>query len=197
MKMVSVWATKGGTGKTTLALNLAGGLAAAGSRVLLIDLDPQRSAQRLAEYAEEKGRSLPFAVRYGYPKSEPQADWVIVDHPPAHEIDNKPVGDAILVPFLPGPLDWWATQAMVEALDPATRAKVLLIASMMASNRTEERDAVAEIKPAGSISNRSIYRRTLSHGGTVFAPGDLTSGAYGLDEARREVQKIITLIGGE
>ena len=38
---------KGGTGKTTLSLNVAYGLAQAGDRVLLIDADQQASAQRL------------------------------------------------------------------------------------------------------------------------------------------------------
>ena len=44
MTVIAVCNQKGGSGKTTMAINLAGAFAAEDKRVLLLDLDPQGSA---------------------------------------------------------------------------------------------------------------------------------------------------------
>ena len=44
--VITVLSQKGGAGKSTLTMQLAGGLARAGRRVAIIDLDPQETSLR-------------------------------------------------------------------------------------------------------------------------------------------------------
>lgn len=55
--VVAIANQKGGAGKTTLALGLAATTADSSGRALVVDVDPQRSAEEVAERA---GEALPF-----------------------------------------------------------------------------------------------------------------------------------------
>jgi len=56
MRVIVVANPKGGSGKTTLSINLAGCLAAQGERVALLDLDRQKSA---THWLATRGAGLP------------------------------------------------------------------------------------------------------------------------------------------
>lgn len=63
--LLLIGSEKGGTGKTTIACNLAVALAAAGRDVVLVDADPQASATRWAERraGQQDGRPVVHSVQ--------------------------------------------------------------------------------------------------------------------------------------
>ncbi|CAD7289521.1 hypothetical protein LMG7974_01598 [Campylobacter majalis] len=58
--IVSVINEKGGSGKTTLAINLAFKMASDGLDIMLIDADPQKSIEVVLDYRVNNGLDLPF-----------------------------------------------------------------------------------------------------------------------------------------
>lgn len=66
-RVVAIANGKGGVGKTTLTAGLAGQLAAGGSRVLVVDTDPQANLARDLGYPPGDGGNLSLAITHGLP----------------------------------------------------------------------------------------------------------------------------------
>ena len=70
MKIIAVANQKGGVGKTTTSLNLSAALSERGTRVLLVDLDPQGNATSALALGEFGGQSLYQAMIGARPVQE-------------------------------------------------------------------------------------------------------------------------------
>jgi chromosome partitioning protein len=79
MKAVLVVNPKGGSGKTTLATNLAGMLAVAGEEVRLLDLDRQQSA---SQWLGRRDAQLPAIARVEGSEADGKG-WLVIDSPAA------------------------------------------------------------------------------------------------------------------
>lgn len=153
---------KGGSGKTTTAVNLADEWSRRGARVLLVDADPQGSARTWGEVAAEAGREVPTVVAMGANMYRPDQlpalartfDHVVIDCPPRHgEIQRAAlmVADMVILPCGPSAVDAWA---LGESLDIVRQAQMIrpelraaiLITRKVANTRLGQtaRDVLAE-----------------------------------------------------
>ncbi len=96
MKTIAIVNAKGGTGKTTTAVNLAASFAERGYETLLIDLDPKSDATISCQTRPDT-----LSVANGLGEIAARYAYVVIDTPPElGEITNKAlsVADLVIVP---------------------------------------------------------------------------------------------------
>jgi chromosome partitioning protein len=128
MFTISCLSLKGGCGKSTICLNL-GACLSTSHKVLVVDLDPQRSVTRWSR--QNKDFSLhvfPLALDVKNPATqfkrdldklmaETSSNLVLIDAPPQLQdaaLLSALISDLILIPVTPSPLDIWAAEAAIK-----------------------------------------------------------------------------------
>jgi chromosome partitioning protein len=184
--VITVAQQKGGSGKTTLAANLAVEYTRRGLRIALLDTDPQGSLgrwfmTRRTRGTEDMGFSTASAWGVGYEaeKLRRTADLVLIDTPPKIDSDLRPAlreASLILIPVAASHVDLWATDGVLDLAARVGKPVTLVLNRAKAGTRLadEVAAAAAALSPdiaATRLGQRVAYAETLGQGAGVAETG--------------------------
>jgi len=215
-KIITVANQKGGSGKTTLSMQLAGTLARRSRRVLVVDADIQGTATRWASSAVEDDKPFPASVaglaaaggkvHREVKKYMGDYDFIIVDCPPA--VDSPVpqsallIADLALIPIIPSPADIWAGRGIKQLIENVQDFNETL-ESRLVANMVQQtslgKDAIEILAEFGlplakaQLGHRTAYRESAVYGGTVHNVG--SKGKKAVEEIESLADEVLDLLG--
>lgn len=214
-KIIAIVNQKGGSGKTTVTMQMGGTLALRGKNVLVIDGDSQNSAVEWASMAPEgtpfpakvfnlaaAGRKIHQEIKKYYDDYE----YILVDCPPAADSGISKsvllVADLALIPFIPDGLNM---AAAVKIRDTIEDAQVMNsnLRSLLVLNRVESKtiltNEVIDLLPDFNmpqaetrLHKRTHYPETFLTGSTVHSLKKKAESA--IDEIERLTDEVIAFL---
>lgn len=203
-KIITVANQKGGCGKTTVAMGLAGTYGFWGHKVLVVDADLQATASRWAASAPDEA-PFPAAVtglaatgaklHREIKKYIADYDYIIVDCPPAVESSAPQsallISDLAIVPVVPSPADLWAARGIRQIIETAQDINESL-QSMMVANMLPRtslgKEAMQALEDFGiplastTLGQRTAFREAVLYGSAIQSLGSRAK------EATREIE---------
>ncbi len=188
-RIILVTNQKGGSGKTTTAMNLAAGLHQQGARPLLVDADPQNSV--VSWFANGEGQiQFPYAnlagakkgIRNEISKQVDAYDYIVIDGRPEVGFDISLlliISDLVLIPLKPSVMDFHSTLALIAEAEKAQSLNedlklALVLNQVMGDHRLLARACETTIKASGyhlldtRVSHRECYPQSYAFGNTVY-----------------------------
>lgn len=182
MRTILIANPKGGSGKTTLATNLAGYFATRGRRVVLSDMDRQQSA---LTWLSRRPHKLPLIQGSDGRKdkeNDPGAEWTVIDSPAGMHGDKLGEAvkraDCILVPMQPSAFDIGATADFLDALREEKAVRKERVAVGLIGMRVDSRTRAAAslnrfLEDTGlpvptSLRDAQVYALAAEQGASLF-----------------------------
>ena len=221
--IVTVYNQKGGCGKTTMTMQLAGTLGGRGKKVLVVDMDAQATSVIWASQGDSEDGTKAFPARVmnlaamgdnmhkEVKEYVGEYDYIFIDCAPGKEskVPRKAciISDLILIPLAPSPADFWATiaakdmaQEVQETMNPELKIKYLI--NGIVPNTLLSRDIVQTIHqiidPADLLSTqigrRTAYEASQAGGTTVH---NIANNKKAAEEMNALTNEILSILEGE
>lgn len=207
--IIAIANTKGGVGKTTVAVHLAAWLHEKGFKVILADCDVQRSSSEWIRQAVPEIRALkldtPDEVLNELPKLRDEADFIVADGPGSQTEMSRALllrADFAVVPCKASMLEVRALAKATEVLRQSQDIRkglpqAVAVLSMVGSkyrltqDMKDAADALQLDLASTGITLRQIYADAPGQGTVVWRMG--TKGR----EAAAEIDEVFTELLGE
>ncbi len=200
---------KGGSGKTTLAINTAAAFALDKTKVLLVDADPQATS---SDWAATRDSPPPFQIiqmskpilHRNLPAMGGDYDYIIIDGPPrSYDVAKSVIfaSDIILVPVQPSGADFWATKEIIKLIQESSNFNEMQKAALLISRKISKtaigRDMHEAVSSFGlpifksNTTQRVAYAESITCGKTIFEQDGAKAAIQEINEIKHEIKELI------
>ena len=210
-KVITIAQQKGGSGKTTIAANLAAVFSLKNNlHTTILDTDPQGSLgkwfmMRLEKLKDKntiefKTASL-WGAQYEAKTLKEKSDIIIIDTPPKIDADGRPaiqIADLVIIPISPSQVDFWATESIIE-LAKREKKEILILINRANAKSKLIHEAVKfvndmNVRSAKTIlGNRQIFVSSMGVGLTAVEKQRTGKGCLEILSFAKEVRTILNI----